>query len=463
MKAAELIDMVRKTAKRKKIKIYLTGGYLRDSLLGRGKIRDLDFVVYGDTKKTAKTFASAIKGNLIELSEAFHIFRVTGKDGIICDFSRGRGKRIQDDLRKRDFTVNALAREINSETIIDISGGIKDLSASLIRGTAGVNTFKADPLRLLRAVRFAAVLDFKITPETLKNIKAMSDLITKPAKERVRDELFKIFETKKAAGYIRLLDKLDLLEKIFPAIKNMKGVSQPGFHHLDVFAHSLETLKRLEEIQENLDLNLPEEAKALIRSRMNQKLGQFDRGTFLKLVALLHDSGKPKTKSKDKKGTHFYNHELLGAENFKKIGKQFKLSNEEINLGVTVIKCHLRTGYLSGLKKISKRAVYKFFRDAGDTAVELLLLSWADRLSARGVKVDKKTLLHHKKIIERLFTGYYELSTVKQVLPLLNGHDIMKHLKLPPSPVIGKLLEKVKEARATGKVNTKKEALEYLK
>jgi hypothetical protein len=196
---------------------------------------------------------------------------------------------------------------------------------------------------------------------------------------------------------------------------------------------------------------------------MKQKTGQFDRYTLLKLIAILHDSGKPKTKSKDKKGTHFYTHELLGAENFKKIGKQLKLSNKEINTGITVIRCHLRTGYLAGLKKISKRAVYKFFRDTGNSAIEVLLLSWADRLSARGVKVDKHTLATHKKVIENLFKGYYRMSTETKEAPLLNGYEIMKHFKLPPSPLIGKLLEKAKEAQTTGKIKTKIAALKLIK
>ena len=463
MNADKLIAIVKNTANRNDSRVYIVGGYLRDSLLKKENISDLDFVVYGDAKKLAKAFAKATKGSFVELSDAFNIYRVVSKDGIICDFSRGRGKTINDDLKKRDFSINALARDVNRTELIDDFGGLKDLQQKVIREIAGKTTFKDDPLRLLRAVRFAATLGFKLTPKTSGNIKALSALITKPAKERVRDELLKVFETKNSADYIVLSDKLGLLEKIFPLIKEMKGVSQPGFHHLDVFGHSLETLNRLEEISEDLDFSLSKEIKTLIREKMAQKLGQFRRITFLKLIALLHDSGKPKTKSKDKKGTHFYNHELIGAENFKKTGKQIKLSNEEIDLGVTVIKCHLRTGYLSGLKKISKRAVYKFFRDAGDAAVELLLLSWADRLSAQGVKVDKKTLSHHKKIIEALFKEYYRVATVKQAAPLLNGHDIMKHLKLPPSPVIGKLLDKVKEAQATGKISTKQEALNYLK
>ena len=444
-------------------KIYITGGYLRDSLLQKEDIPDIDFVVYGDAKKTAKAFAKAVKGSFVELSEAFKIYRVAGPGALICDFSKGRGKRIEDDLSLRDFTVNALAREIHSGEIIDLFGGIKDLKNGILRETTGKKVFKDDPLRLLRAVRLAATLDFKLAPETAKHIKRVAGLILKPAKERVRDELLKLFKSNNSAKYIVLLDKLGLLEKIFPVIKEMKGVSQPGFHHLDVFGHSIECLARLEAILKSPDLALSPEIKESICKKLKEKTGQFDRQSFLKLTALLHDSGKPATKSKDKKGTHFYTHELVGAENFKKIGKQLKLSNEEIKTGVTIIKCHLRTGYLAGLKKISRRAVYKFFRDTGEAAVDVLLLSWADRLSARGVKVDKKTLALHRKVIENLFKEYYKIATEKKEAPFVNGHDIIKHFKISPSPEIGKLLEKAKEAQATGKIQNRKEALNYLK
>lgn len=462
MNTEALIAIVEDIAKRSKIKVYIVGGYLRDTLLNKVNISDVDFVVYGDAKKTAKQFAKKVNGSFVELSEAFKIYRVVCKDGGICDFSKGRGKKIEDDLVKRDFTVNALAKDASKNVLIDVCGGLKDIKNGVIRETAGKKVLKDDPIRLLRAVRFSAALNFKLHSKTVEHIKELSVLISKPAKERVRDELFKIFETTDSVAYIILLDKLKLFDKIFPIVKDMKGVSQPGFHHLDVFGHSIESLRRLEEIYKTLDFSLSEEIKRLIREKINGRTGQTDRKSFLKLIALLHDSGKPKTKSKDKKGTHFYNHELVGAENFKKIGRQLKLSNEEIDNGMTVIKCHLRTGYLSGLKKISKKAVYKFLRDTGELAVEVLLLSWADRLSARGVKVDKKTLSIHKKVIENLFKAYYNSLSEKKVTPLLNGHELMKEFKLSPSPLIGKLLEKVKEARGTGKIKTKEEAFKYI-
>jgi len=177
-----LINLAAKTAKKNNARIYLTGGYLRDSLLQKEVISDIDFVVYGNAKKTAKAFAKAAKGTLVELSDAFNIYRVVCKGEYICDFSKGRGKTIEEDLKERDFTVNALAKEVNSEEIIDIFGGIRDLRNGIIRETTGKAVYKKDPLRLLRAVRFAATLNFKLAPKTAKNIKSMAGLISRPGK-----------------------------------------------------------------------------------------------------------------------------------------------------------------------------------------------------------------------------------------------------------------------------------------
>ena len=138
------------------------------------------------------------------------------------------------------------------------------------------------------------------------------------------------------------------------------------------------------------------------------------------------------------------------------------LSNEQINAAVNVIKCHLRTGYMSGLKTISKRTIYRFFRDSGDFTIEILLISLADRLSARGVKVNRSVINKHKAIIEMLFNEYFKVKVEKPPVKLINGYDIIKKFKLQPSKLIGTLLEKVNSAQAEGKVNSKLEALEFI-
>ena len=459
MKISELLNAAEKTAKDLKVKLYPVGGFVRDTLLKKENITDLDFVVAGNLKKFAEAFAKRTKGSIVNLSKEFQITRVVVDKTYTCDFSKCRGKSIENDLAFRDFTINALA--LDADKIIDVYGGVKDLKSGRIIQISK-NIYKEDPLRLLRAVRLAAALDFKLDTKTTQQIKKDSSLIKNVSAERVRDELLKILSAGKSADYILLLDKLKVLSVILPELKKLKGISQPGYHHLDVWEHTLEAIRQIEnhlrstmddvrsKNETNLELGLEPKIKTFIKEYLDEKIGQTDRRTLLKLFVLFHDIAKPETKSTDKRGTHFYLHELKGAEKFAKAGKRLRLSNDVIKAGKLIIKNHLRTGYLTDLKSISKKAVLKFLRDCGEFTPEVLLLSWADRLSARGAKVKKKDIMNQKKLIERLFKEYYKQATAKPLPKLLNGYDIMKAFKLKPSPLIGELLDKVNEAQILG-------------
>jgi len=470
MKIKELINIVYNLSKEKNIKVYIVGGFIRDYLLKKPieKIFDLDFTVFGDVIKFAEEFSKITKGNLVILSEKSLLARVVIDKVYTCDFTKGRGKNIFDDIRERDFTINSLAVDIKykdeiEKHIIDVVNGKTDLKKKVIKEINKEIYFK-DPVRLLRAIRFSATLNFNITKRTKNHIKKFANLIRYPSKERIKDELFKIFEVNDSFKYIELLDRLLILENIFSEIKNLKGVEQPGYHHLDVWRHSLETLRNLELIIKHLDFNLSKKIKEDIYNHLNEKIGNFNRIPLLKLISLFHDIGKPETKFVDKEGnTHFYHHENIGMNKFSKIGKELKLSNKEINIGKVVIKNHLRVGYLSGLKKISKKAIHRFIRDCKDSVIDVLILSWADRLSAKGIKVCESIINKHKKIIEKLFVEYYKITSSKPLPKLINGYDIMKEFNLKPSPLIGRLLNKVREAQELKKISTKEQALGLVK
>ncbi|MFH1824169.1 MAG: HDIG domain-containing metalloprotein [Candidatus Firestonebacteria bacterium] len=470
MKINNLLNTVYNLSKKKKLKVYIVGGFIRDYLLKKPleEIKDLDFAVFGNTIKFAKEFSKTVKGSLVILSEKFQLVRVIVNKVYTCDFTHGKGKNILHDLKERDFTINSLAVDINhkdeiKEYIIDKFNSKKDLKKKFIKEINKKIYFK-DPVRLLRAIRFSATLKFNIAKKTKNHIKEFANLITYSSRERIRDELFKILEVNNSFKYIKLLDKLTLLENIFPDIKTMKGVEQPGYHHLDVWGHSLETLKNLELIIKKIDLNLPQNIKENICNHLNKKIGGFCKLSLLKLISLFHDIGKPETKFVDKDGhTHFYYHENVGMNKFSKIGRELKLSNKEIKIGKIIIKNHLRVGYLCDLKKITKKAVRKFLRDCGDLTIDVLLLSLSDRLSAKGVKVDEKIINEHKKVIEKLFVEYYKVTISTPLPKLINGYDLMKKFNLKPSPLIGALLDKVKEAQELKKISTRKQAWALVK
>ncbi len=464
MRDDEILDICTRYFRDKNIRAWVVGGYVRDSLLKRTFSGDIDIALPGNTLPHGKALARLLKGTMVPLSKAFGITRVALKNGATVDLSKFRGKSIEEDLLKRDFTINALAFCVfERKVILDPSGGLKDLHKHTVRMVSKAALLE-DPVRLLRAFRFSATLSFTIEDKTLLAISNHAEKLASPASERIRDEILKLLTVNSAAAHIVAADRAGILTGIFPELSATKGVGQPGYHHLDVFNHTLECLAQLEINAGLSSFKLDEETRIFILGRLNRKLGQFTSLAHLKLAALFHDIAKPETKTPGTDGgAHFYNHEIKGSKVFAAAGKRLKLSNLEIAAGVSVIRNHLRVGYLAGLKSITKRALYRFLRDSGDFTAELLLLSWADRLSARGPKVKKTDVETHRQLIARLFAEYYKTASAIPLPKLIDGNAVMKKFKLKPGKPLGELLDAVKEAQAIGNVTTRKEAFDLIK
>ena len=288
-------------ARQKKVKVYLVGGFLRNYLLGRPCL-DFDFAVSKDAIRLARLFGKKIKGAFVLLDEEHGCARIVKKqDGrlLTFDFADFRDKNLKQDLRRRDFTINTLCcsilhlgenpRRVYS-VLIEGKKALKDLARKKF-SMVSAQSFKEDPLRLLRAFSLRAQLNFDIEKKTLTQIKKDRELIKKAAYERIRDELFKILLTSRASENLRLMDKIGLLEEIIPHITVMFSVTQGGYHHLDVWPHSLQVLEELEMILEEFRKD------PYISDYLNESLaGERTRLSILKLAALLHDIGKPQTK-----------------------------------------------------------------------------------------------------------------------------------------------------------------------
>ncbi|MFB0527441.1 MAG: hypothetical protein ACETVT_01030, partial [bacterium] len=268
----ELLKLLLNFANKSKRKIFLVGGSLRDLLLGR-ETKDFDLVPEGDAEKFARNFASAVGGSFVLLDEKNKIYRVVkqriskkkGKQIFNLDFSQMRGEKIKQDLLRRDFTIDAMAVrldqiegslktlkrvELLARLIVDPSGGIRDLRKKIVRRTSR-KIFDDDPLRLLRGYRLAATLEFAIEEKTKDEIKKKVNLIKNVARERIRDELFKILSAPKSYLYFRRLHRVGLLNRIIPEIETMKEKPENYYHREGLWGHSLETLKSLEEILAN--------------------------------------------------------------------------------------------------------------------------------------------------------------------------------------------------------------------
>lgn len=455
--------------KRRHCQVYLVGGFLRNLLLSKPKDNlDLDFAVSSDALGLAKAFAKKIKGFYVVLDKKERCARVIhhlNGQTYTLDFAQFRAKTIKEDLALRDFTVNNLAVDIKKipeatklpEIIIDEDKGRRDLEKNLIRMVAR-GCFKDDPLRIIRAFSLAATLNFKIDPQTLAQTRRDRQKIGDVAAERIRDELFKILATEDSAQYLRQMDKLRILDEILPQITIMRDVKQGPYHHLDVWQHSLETVVQLEklfkEFKNNPDIqNYLREDLVINRSRK----------ALMKLGALLHDIGKPQSKKRREGKTLFHGHERLGRDIADRIAEMLKLSTKEKFALEKMIFWHLRPGYLADNELPTARAVFRYFRDTEEEGISILLISLADQRSTCGPLTSEKDRRQHEKVIRDLIDYYFKKRKERKIERLIDGNDLIKKLKLKPSPIFSKILREIEEAQAEGSVKTKTDALALAK
>jgi poly(A) polymerase len=463
-----LLKDAQQFAKAKKVKLYLVGGYLRDILLKREKENpDIDFCLKKGAINFARGLKDQIRAGFVVLDKEHGCARLVKriKDKVYTlDFTDFRGKDLNNDLLHRDFSINAMALGLedvfaikSEEKLIDPYGGRKDLEEKLIR-MVGKLAFDEDPLRILRAFSLAAMFGFKIDEETLKLAKAKKKKLAGVSFERIRDELFKIFGRPDSFAYLAQLDKLGILKIIIPDIEQMRGVKQGSYHHLDVWKHSLETVRQLEcalrETRKNVD--------------MQAYLGEIisaerKRVALMKLGALLHDIGKPLARRRKEGKTIFHGHERIGADITEIIAKRLKLSNDELQALEKMVFWHLRPGYLADKEDISARAKFRYFRDTGKEGASTLLVSIADQRATRGPLTTDESRISHEKTCFSLIREYFKKQKEKKLPRLINGDDLIKNFKLTPSPLIGKILSEIEELQAIGKIKTKKQALEAAK
>jgi len=459
------LKWVRDFVRTQGIPVYLVGGFLRDQLLGRPCL-DFDFAVEHSAIALSRNFAHRIKGAFVLLDQEHGCARVVKKRRSFTetyDFADFRGANLLEDLRHRDFTINTLACEMNrlsdtqvfDDVVSDPLNGIKDIKRRIIR-MVSARSFREDPLRLLRAFSMRALLQFKIEAKTAATIAQRKNLIHNVSAERIRDELFKILQSDRAAENLKLMDKAGLLEQIMPQIAVMVGVRQGPYHHLDIWKHSLETVKQVEQI-----LTLHPSSLDLQKYLSERLGGERTRLALLKLAALLHDIGKPQSLRKDKHKIYFYGHDRIGRQIVRQVAFDLKLSNNERRILQDMVLWHLRPGYLSNFRQPTRRALFRYFRDTAEESVSIALLSWADQRSARGPLTSGNDQIHHEHICRELIAEYFQRKNQKPFVRLINGHDLIRRLRLEPSPVFARILRGVEEQQITGKIKTKNEALAW--
>ncbi len=452
---------------------HIVGGFVRDALLGR-YTRDLDITVGADALAVAHRLADALGGAFVLLDEPRQIARVVAQEGgetWLVDVASLQGDQ-REDLARRDFTVDAMSVPFSAllseewqEHILDPFGGRTDLESGVIRAVSP-GVFQEDGIRLLRAVRLASSLCFEVEVGTQDLIRRDADALAGISAERVRDEFLAILASGQAMKHVYLLDDLTLLCRVVPELEDGRGVTQPKEHYWDVLHHSIETvgaveglLKRTWEPAWVLEAVPWDEALA---AHFQEAAGEgHTRGTILKLAGLLHDIAKPAMRTVDEEGRiRFKGHQSQGAATAQAVLQRLRLSRKNIDMIAMQIEHHLRPAQMSQENEMATpRAVYRYFRSAGDVAIDTLYLNLADYLAARGPLLAREEWMAYTAKVRHIMVTGLAQEQPTQASPLVNGHDLMDNCGLPPGPLVGRILEAIREAQATGEVATREQAL----
>ncbi|MCZ7626053.1 MAG: HD domain-containing protein [Candidatus Methylomirabilis sp.] len=454
--------------------LYLVGGYLRDLLLGSGRTgrADLDLVIWENPDRFGRDLAAALNGSLVRLDPATMRVVVGSAEGMTqIDISRPKGETIEADLAARDFTVNALALRLDiphtphptphTLSVIDPTRGLIDLRDKRLRAIAP-SAFDRDPLRLIRAVRLAAELDFTIEEATRGWIIECAARLGTIAGERLREEPFRILDTVPAAPWLEQLDTLGLLRVLVPKVEALKSVPASRPHRLPLWDHSLQTLSSVERLLTDLRRFFPDDA-IWLRERLDREIeAGVTETAILKLLGFLHDVGKPETRSVEPNGrVRFIGHEQAGLPILARLCDRLRLGRTATNLVAGIEQHHVRPIHLSSAPTVTARARYRFFREAGDAAPLVLLHSWADLRATIGEEAE--AFSRHQQFLREALRFYRTEFLASQATPLLRGDDLIDLFGVTPGPFLGFIIEHLQEAQATGAMTDRQEALTYVR
>jgi poly(A) polymerase len=432
---------------------FIVGGSIRDLLCGRWPT-DYDVAVLGDPLEFALRVESKTNGRLVKIGKPGRmILRVIGESNII-DISGTKEGSIEQDLRARDFTINAIAYELSSQRLIDPLAGQQDLKNRTIRMVSEA-IFSQDPVRLLRAFRMAAAFEFEIESQTKKAIKKQAALIRHSAKERVREEFFKLLKCARAHPYLGQMVDTGVLFHILPELSALKQCPQNRYHQLNAFEHTLNAFYHLEEL-----LATNRKRLQIKRKPMAHKIG-VKQVPLLKLSMLLHDIGKPDVQTMDEDGTlHFYEHERQGAKMAREICKRLKCSNRDAETIYFLVRHHMRPLFLfTALQKqnTTRRAVTRFFMKCAANIPALLILATADMLGKEKEQSEQDHAFINfiKQLMVDFETDYQPKNAAQK---LITGYDLINEFGLKPSPLFKKILNRVEIERLSRGDMTRQEA-----
>ncbi len=437
---------------------WLVGGAVRDRLLGR-HTADYDVVVGGDPRSVAWDLARRAEGHPFELSEAFAAWRVVARDrSWQMDLLPLGGGTIEGDLAQRDLTINAIAQPLPAGELVDPFGGRSDLEGRRLRAVAA-GAFVRDPLRVLRLARLACELEFTIEGGTLSHAVEVAPRLADVAPERVFEELKRILGSPRAADGVSLMNQLGIVAAVLPELGDLQGVEQSRYHHLDVYEHTLAVLGETIAIEADPERALGSEAGAADELLRAPLANGMTRWHALRFGALLHDIAKPRTRAVTSQGrVTFMGHDRMGAEIAGEVMTRLRTSERLREQVSSLVRNHLRLGFLVHESPLSRRAVYEYLEASEPVGVDVTVLSVADRLATRGERSDEAIAKHlelaHRMLAEAL---RWEAAPPR---PPLRGDELARELGLAPGPELGRILAALREAAFAREITTREQALE---
>jgi poly(A) polymerase len=456
-----LLDIIAGLAAERDQSVWLCGGTLRDLYLGIAP-PDVDLAAEGDALALGRLAAGVSGARFVALKEEHATCRLVWQ-GRWVDLAGLRAPDLESDLRSRDFTVNALAWDLGRflagrGKVIDPTGGLDDLQAGVLRA-AGPGVLQDDPLRVLRAFRFLSTHGLEPEVELRTSLRAAAPGLVGMARERVGHEWVLMAAGHKGAQAIKGLEKAGALTVLVPALEAGRGVEQNPYHHLDVFGHSLETVKAFGAIA--ADPNAFWEAQS---SEVAVYLARPLRRALGMTAALLHDLGKPPTRVEKAPGwATFYRHDLEGADLARAACRDLGLAKSEAGVVAHLVREHMRPFFLMGAQrqgKLSKRAVRRLLIAAGDHLPGLMTLALADTMAGLGPERPPEAEDQLRALYAMVAElRDQELAEALAAPPLINGHDLLINLDLDPGPLVGSILRQVREAQLDGKIHSKEQAI----
>lgn len=436
-----IILQIGEIAKEHNYDVYIVGGYVRDYFLGRPRT-DFDFTVVGDCYTFAEIVADKFNSKAVHYKK-FRTALVPIGD-FKCEFVGTRKEEylpesrnpiveegtLLDDLKRRDFTINALAAKIHSEemgNVIDMFNGLEDMESKILRTPLDPTiTFSDDPLRIMRAARFASQLNFKVIDESVESAKSIAERIKIISVERISDEFLKIMNSPKPSVGIDYLIKMDILAYIFPDLSKLGGIDTRvidgvEYHHKDILKHTLKVLDKVAEMSDNV---------------------------WLRLAALLHDIAKPKTKNfTEGIGWSFHGHEELGAKWIPNIFKRMKLPFDHVDYVAKLVRLHQRPMVLVN-EEVTDSAVRRLAFNAGEALEDLFTLCRAD-ITTNNPRLSEK-YLNNYELVKQKVLEVQEKDKLREFQSPVRGEEIMEILSIPPSITVGIIKQAIEEAILDG-------------